>query len=432
MKVMLVEDSTAMRGIIREMLKRLGYDEIVEAADGQQAWERLRQEPYDLLLTDWNMPNMSGLELLQRVREEPKLAPMPVVMLTTRNNKEDIISAMKAGIDNYITKPCKPSQLKDKIDKALRHAEQKKPQPAALRDPEQLIRGSRKYHPSQTGPYILCFEAPIDCHEMEQGREKDKVLARNYTAIAAVADLLDEEFPGLEVGYSIERDTKEFTRLVNEPNEPVGILMISARRPEGFSLARLTGFKHATDVPVFLVCDSIAALRPDQRDAVLKVGVEMVERRDLNAAKAEEIMRQYLVPPLASRPSGLQIRELVRGTGPRPVKGALVTVHYTGMLDDGAVFDSSYTRKQPFEFKLGGNIVIDGWDEGVSLMRLGGKAQLVIPPHLAYGPGGDGGVIPPGATLLFNVELVQLKNPPKKKKKEPENAEAGADQEKKA
>ena len=105
MKVLIAEDSNTMRGIVREMMRRLGYNEIVEAEDGQQAWEQLNQGSFDLLLTDWNMPRMSGLELLQKVRESPDLAAIPVVMLTTRNNKEDIVSAMKAGINNYVTKP---------------------------------------------------------------------------------------------------------------------------------------------------------------------------------------------------------------------------------------------------------------------------------------------------------------------------------------
>ena len=82
MKVLIVEDSNVMRGIIRYMIPRLGYDDVVEAEDGQQAWEHLTQESFDLMLTDWNMPRMSGLELLQKVRDAPDTASLPVVMLT--------------------------------------------------------------------------------------------------------------------------------------------------------------------------------------------------------------------------------------------------------------------------------------------------------------------------------------------------------------
>lgn len=173
MKVLIAEDSNAMRGIIREMMMRLGYDDIVEAEDGQQAWDHLTEQPFDLLLTDWNMPRMSGLELLQKVRATPDMASLPVVMLTTRSNKQDIVSAMKAGINNYVTKPCKPTQLKDKIDKALIHAAKKNMQPVVEhRDPETLVKGSRKYHAAQVGPYVLCYEASVDLQEMLQRGRK--------------------------------------------------------------------------------------------------------------------------------------------------------------------------------------------------------------------------------------------------------------------
>jgi peptidyl-prolyl cis-trans isomerase A (cyclophilin A) len=87
----------------------------------------------------------------------------------------------------------------------------------------------------------------------------------------------------------------------------------------------------------------------------------------------------------------------------------MVRVHYTGKLPDGKIFDSSIPRGEPIEFKLGAGRVIKGWDEGIALMKVGGKATLTIPPHLGYGERGAGGVIPPNATLIFDVELVDVK-----------------------
>jgi two-component system chemotaxis response regulator CheY len=95
MKVLLVEDSTPLRGIVKQMLTGLGYEEIVEAADGLEAWDHLEESSFDLLLTDWNMPNMSGFELLQLVRQTPSTADMLVVMLTTRNNKQNLCASAK-------------------------------------------------------------------------------------------------------------------------------------------------------------------------------------------------------------------------------------------------------------------------------------------------------------------------------------------------
>ncbi|MEI7772772.1 MAG: FKBP-type peptidyl-prolyl cis-trans isomerase, partial [Chloroflexales bacterium] len=106
--------------------------------------------------------------------------------------------------------------------------------------------------------------------------------------------------------------------------------------------------------------------------------------------------------------SGLKYIEITPGTGPAPKVGDLVSVHYKGTLENGTVFDSSYDRGQPIKFALGQKMVIPGWDEGIGLMHKGGKAKLIIPPNLGYGAQGAGGVIPPNATLIFEVELVDI------------------------
>jgi len=111
---------------------------------------------------------------------------------------------------------------------------------------------------------------------------------------------------------------------------------------------------------------------------------------------------------LITTPSGLQYKEIVLGTGAIPEPGQNVVVHYTGKLTDGKKFDSSVDRNQPFSFRIGTGQVIKGWDEGLSTMRVGGKRQLIIPPDLGYGARGAGGVIPPNATLVFDVELLRI------------------------
>ena len=106
--------------------------------------------------------------------------------------------------------------------------------------------------------------------------------------------------------------------------------------------------------------------------------------------------------------SGLQYVMLVEGSGASPAPGDFVSVHYTGTLEDGTKFDSSHDRGVPFTFPIGQGRVIKGWDEGVALLRVGSKARLTIPPQLGYGEQGAGGVIPPNATLIFEVELVDI------------------------
>jgi peptidylprolyl isomerase len=107
--------------------------------------------------------------------------------------------------------------------------------------------------------------------------------------------------------------------------------------------------------------------------------------------------------------SGLKYVELVKGTGESPKRGQTAVVHYTGWLTDGTKFDSSVDRRSPFSFRVGAGQVIGGWDEGVASMKIGAKRKLIVPPDLGYGARGAGGKIPPNATLVFEVELLDVK-----------------------
>ncbi len=138
----------------------------------------------------------------------------------------------------------------------------------------------------------------------------------------------------------------------------------------------------------------------------LLVGVRGAEAKKNAASEKSENKGASAVKTL---PSGLKIQDEVVGSGAEAKAGQFVTVHYTGRLENGTKFDSSLDRKQPFAFPLGAGRVIKGWDEGVAGMKVGGKRKLTIPANLGYGANGAGGVIPPNATLLFDVELLEVK-----------------------
>ncbi|MFK5957703.1 MAG: peptidylprolyl isomerase [Lutibacter sp.] len=133
------------------------------------------------------------------------------------------------------------------------------------------------------------------------------------------------------------------------------------------------------------------------------------EKRETEAKAAQKEQLDKVAAGYEETPSGLRYKILQEGTGAKAEKGKTVSVHYKGQLLDGTVFDSSYERKQPIDFKLGIGQVISGWDEGIQLLKIGDKARFVIPSNLAYGSQGAGGVIPSDATLIFDVELMGIK-----------------------
>ncbi|ENA1802584.1 peptidylprolyl isomerase [Flavobacterium psychrophilum] len=132
------------------------------------------------------------------------------------------------------------------------------------------------------------------------------------------------------------------------------------------------------------------------------------KREAAEKAEAEAKMEQ-LAAGFDKTQSGLRYKMIQKGSGKKAENGKTVSVHYEGSLESGKVFDSSYPRKKPIDFKLGQGQVIEGWDEGIALLQVGDKARFVIPSHLAYGSRGAGGAIPPNATLIFDVELMDVK-----------------------
>jgi FKBP-type peptidyl-prolyl cis-trans isomerase len=140
---------------------------------------------------------------------------------------------------------------------------------------------------------------------------------------------------------------------------------------------------------------------------IFSVEAISVQSKEVNSTRNK--MMAQANPNAIKTPSGLSYVDEVVGSGPSPRAGQTVSVHYTGWLTNGQKFDSSLDRGQPFEFTLGQGQVIRGWDEGVASMKVGGKRKLTIPPDLGYGARGAGGAIPPNATLVFEVQLLDVR-----------------------
>lgn len=120
MKLVVVDDSSTMRRIIKNTLSRLGYNDVLEGEDGVQGWNVLDTNPdVGMLITDWNMPEMNGLELVKKVRADARFKDLPIIMVTTEGGKAEVITALKAGVNNYIVKPFTPQVLKEKLGAVL-------------------------------------------------------------------------------------------------------------------------------------------------------------------------------------------------------------------------------------------------------------------------------------------------------------------------
>lgn len=180
----------------------------------------------------------------------------------------------------------------------------------------------------------------------------------------------------------------------------------------GPSLLSSRGAKQSTaDAPAQTETPAEAPPGPEQparppRGALFAQADEQAQQMQQQQQQQEQQPQQQQSSSPVTTETGLQYEEIVVGNGAVPRYGQTVTVHYTGWLTNGTKFDSSLDKGQPFQFVLGAREVIRGWDEGVSTMRIGGKRRLIVPPDLGYGDRGAGGVIPPGATLVFDVELL--------------------------
>mgnify|MGYP002725470114 FL=1 len=120
MKVLFVDDSPTMRRIIQNSLNKIGYDDLISAENGEDALEKLEGVEVDMIITDWNMPEMNGEQLVIKLREDPKYKDKPILMVTTRGMKEDVITAVKIGVNGYVVKPFTPEVLKKKINDILK------------------------------------------------------------------------------------------------------------------------------------------------------------------------------------------------------------------------------------------------------------------------------------------------------------------------
>jgi peptidylprolyl isomerase len=237
---------------------------------------------------------------------------------------------------------------------------------------------------------VITTESGLKVEELEEGAG----------ALPQPGDIVSVHYRGTL------QDGTEFDNSYNR-GEPISFVlgrgMVIPGWDEGIALIK-EGGKARLTIPPELAYGEQGAGDVIPPNATLIFEVELVSvRAGAPAAPAEVEASDYVVTD-----SGLKYYDLDSGDGPSPQEGQTVVVHYTGWLEDGTKFDSSLDRGDPFSFVLGAGRVIQGWDEGVATMKVGGSRQLVIPPNLGYGERGAGEVIPPNAILIFEVELLEI------------------------
>ena len=283
MKVMVAEDTDQMRNVVVTMLRRLGYDDVLAVENGAQAWEMMQSENIDLLLTDWNMPVMGGLELLGRLRNHPAYAELPVIMFTARAEREDVVKALMAGTDTYLVKPFDQRQLQQKITAVL--------EGTSNRLIQRIIAGADNMDPRGTYPLVVLGESTVQPQQLRR-RGNAEIVQYLGGVVAGLGTLAAE---GSQIGYLLEDNTSDITRRMREFGKRVRLLLLSTDIPGGgVTLARLASINRPGHLSVCLATPPGARLGANARSALEDLGVIVVDRRLLDARSAHQLLSEQV------------------------------------------------------------------------------------------------------------------------------------------
>lgn len=288
LRVLVVEDAVGMRKLIGTMVKGLGYEDVLEAQHGGEAWAILRTQSIDLLLTDWNMPIMSGLELVRKVRQAPVYDYLPIIMLTARAEKADVISAVKGGVDGYIAKPFTVRQLETKLRSVVGQRQHNQIQ--------QILGAKDPLDRQETHPLILFGEEACKSEHLEKDDQRDVV--RFLAAAATSLKVLKSRYPTVRIGYGLEANSNTITKRLRALGNRIKLLVLSTRVPGGgVTLARLASIHSRTGMKVVVLCDSINELSSKERFGLDRLGIYLIERRKLQVEDLEQLFNEFVFIP---------------------------------------------------------------------------------------------------------------------------------------
>ncbi len=289
MKLLVAEDSPSMRKVVVRMLNAMGYDDVLESPNGADAWEKIQNNSIDLLLTDFNMPLLTGLELTQQVRTQYTATQLPILMFTTRNQREDIVAAVKAGVNGYIAKPFNSTQLQ----KYLSNIIEKHSAGALRQQTNYILNGSRVPGPHDTDPLVIVAE------KFSSGDALNSISNRDYTdllyRVVLRINQLGESEDVPELSYYLESDSQLIVRCIRSHRAQLKMVLVSNEiSGGGLTLARLARVNQNHDFVVVLVVHSINELPIQARASLEKLGVLLLERRRLDNAFLDRLFRDEL------------------------------------------------------------------------------------------------------------------------------------------
>ncbi len=299
MKILLADDTPAIRNFISTVLRQMGYRDIVESEDGGHAWATLSSTKIDLLLTDWNMPVMNGLELLTKVRHQPGYEHLPVLLFTGRNTKDDVVNAVRSGASGYLVKPFTAQQfmakVRELIGKDLRGQVDQ-----FLKNKDPLVR-------TDEYPLILFGEETAAAEQLLQPERESA--ARFLVHAMTSYHRLQQRFPDFKVGYGILTSTGTLTQHLRFLQTRVKLLLLSTRLPGGgVTLARLASINSRAEMRVIVLCNSITELSTKERSGLDRLGIYLIERDKFKTEELEQIINEFVFAksidsaPIASLP----------------------------------------------------------------------------------------------------------------------------------
>ncbi len=316
MIVLLVEDQSSMRKVVASMLTKMGFADIVEAADGVEALEVLRMRNVDLVLTDWVMPNLDGGALIREIRDTPSYEELPVVVFSALSEPENIQAAKDAGCDAFLQKPFSREQLQQKMGEALARR--------TTSQIQQIILDADPVRSSDTHPLVVIGEKEVVASEL--ARRDNKGHLQYLSAVCSAISAINDASGDTLAGYTLEADGNMIAKRVRGLTQRVRVAMLSDRLPTAITTARLLSINRPSALTIFLVTDGTRRIESGMRRNLERMGVVILEQHRLHAESLIKLLRGHGVDAsekssVLPTPEELQQRldEDVKATGELPV-----------------------------------------------------------------------------------------------------------------